>query len=234
MVFSLSRISTCSGLLPVLLKGLPSTAALGVKSIAQKQFLLHERRFIARPILEGTSAPTISRDHFDPAMVYINWKIGQLRRNTLGQWYRLPQKFIDAAQPFYDVDLRKVKYAENLGSCYAKNTAVTFEYEIFFPYPINPCQRDLHWMLHELTHVEQYVKLGGLRPFIHAYIKDGVKTAISQRTLDPHDKMVLEMAAEARAWAHREDIARRLAKNPELPNYEPAFDITAKSHFTDF
>lgn len=162
-------------------------------------------------VIEFSGKSTLSTEYFDPSMLYINWKIRQLRGRTLGQWYTLPKKLIDAAQPYYDVDLKRVRYAENLGSCFAKNTAVTFEYEIFFPYPIYPLGRDLHWMLHELTHVEQYEKFGGLRPFIHKYIYDGVRTAIVHRTLDPHGKMQLEMEAEERAHAHREKIARALA-----------------------
>lgn len=147
-----------------------------------------------------------------PLLVAIGLKIDELRQRAEGRWKCLPENLIAAAQPFYKADLKKVRYVDTIGTCLVKDTATTFEYEIFFPGPIDPLKKDLRWMLHELLHVDQFIRLGGLGPFLEKYCADALDKAISHFTLNPHDYMEAEKEANQHADAHHDEILRKLEK----------------------
>lgn len=154
---------------------------------------------VASTLLEAGVKNVIVEPNYPIISSVILAKICELRSKAEGHWHELPKQLIDAAREFYNVDLSRVKYADNIGTCMRPDDGVTFEYEIFFPVAVNPLGKDLHWMLHELTHVEQYKEFGGFDPFLKAYCTDVVVTCAKEFTCNPHDKMVLETRAEEKA-----------------------------------
>ncbi len=123
-----------------------------------------------------------------------------LRVQAQGKWKSLPDELIHTLTPHYEVNLKDVRYAESIPGCYTKETAVTYDNEIFFPSAIDLQQHeDLHWMLHELQHVEQSQKCGSLEAFLQKYFRETASTIIKEKKFDIHDCIPLEQEAEAKA-----------------------------------
>ncbi|GFF59145.1 hypothetical protein IFM46972_11303, partial [Aspergillus udagawae] len=125
-------------------------------------------------------------------------------------WLKLVLQELDV----YDVDLNKVCYAEGINTLQIDN-AITFGNNIHFPRTINldrydrGARGDIHWILHELQHVVQYKKLGGLTAFINKYlVQAGIGSLEDLQKLGKswmsfvnkvHASMPIEIEAESKA-----------------------------------
>ena len=146
----------------------------------------------------------------DPiARAYIQYVEAQARGKykPLPQWLKLVLQELDV----YDIDLRKVCYAEGINTLQADN-AITFGNNIHFPRTINldrydnSARDDIHWMLHELQHVVQYKKLGGVTAFVNKYLVQAGLGSLDQLdeswtsfVIQVHDKMPIEVEAQNKA-----------------------------------
>jgi hypothetical protein len=129
-----------------------------------------------------------------PIMAY--W--GTLAVQAKGRERTIPMPFRALLQPYFSYNLAQVRYAERIHT--VGDNAVTFGQRIYFPRGINLDRlRDLHWLVHELRHVQQYHDHGGVVPFLHAYVTDIGRVVTQTHTFRVHDLLQLEMDAEAYA-----------------------------------
>jgi hypothetical protein len=120
--------------------------------------------------------------------------LGHLRNQAARRWRRLSDEFIADVQPFYSIDLRQVRFAENIDTVHGQ--AITVGYEIFFPSDIDlDDDDDFKLMLHELEHVVQYRGRGGVEPFLAEYLLKSTGQVISRRSFNVHDYIDIENAA---------------------------------------
>ncbi|WP_178133967.1 eCIS core domain-containing protein [Vineibacter terrae] len=97
-----------------------------------------------------------------------------------------------------EIDLRKVRFAVDINTGHGQ--AITIGYRIFFPRKIDLDDRnDVLLMLHELEHVVQYERRGGIRPFLAEYIAKIPTKIIERRRFNIHDDLDIERAANAKA-----------------------------------
>lgn len=88
-----------------------------------------------------------------------------------GRWHRLPVPLQKALQPYFSFDLGKVRYSAVKKT--GKRLAITFGRQVFFPKPVDLGREvDIKWLIHELTHSQQYHQAGGILPFLHKYVLD--------------------------------------------------------------
>lgn len=117
---------------------------------------------------------------------------GILRGNAHGNWQGLPQQLINAIQPFYGVDLTRVRFATVSGL--PNGYAMTFGNKIYFPEFLDLRTRhDLWWMAHELEHVVQYSRSRSDAQELCEY------TAKSFGSGFQHDRIDMERAADRKA-----------------------------------
>lgn len=123
-----------------------------------------------------------------------------LKSQASNKWKSIPAELIRILQPHYAANLNEIKYAENINTP-VKDNAITFPNEIYFPRQIDPLanKNDLHWLLHELTHEDQYIRVGGMRNFLRNYSADSLLKIITKGTFDVHDHLTYEKEADERA-----------------------------------
>ncbi len=133
-------------------------------------------------------------------IVTAHWNGLQNQAATEGKWKKLSQRIIDTYQNHYQVDLSAMRYAENINT-QQENTAITFPGEVFFPRTIDPENnaQDLHWLLHEMAHLDQYKRLGGLNQYLDQYSSDIVVKIVTNRTFNVHDLLEYEKEADCKA-----------------------------------
>lgn len=121
-----------------------------------------------------------------------------LQEQAKFKWKKLPSKLIGLLASKYQVNLCDVKYAENIETKTAYH--ITFPGEIFLAWGISPLgnEGDLKLLLHELVHIEQYEKLGGLRNFLDRYSAD-VIVKIPKYGFNSHDHLDFEQEALKKA-----------------------------------
>lgn len=107
---------------------------------------------------------------------YYNLKTQAKQKKVRPQ--RLPVSLIRMIQPMYTINLNKIRYYTPLKLIDDK--AVTFGYEIFFPSNMN-----LHWLLHEIHHVQQYAdhanqRHGSILPFLKKYQRQSLRRRSSK------------------------------------------------------
>lgn len=96
----------------------------------------------------------------------------------------LPTWFVQKAQPFYDVDLRRVRYSEG-ASVHGPAIAVTDKYNIYFENHLSfNNSNDLALMLHELEHVVQYDRKGGRSGMLCEYFLKAHGNAFQHGSID--------------------------------------------------
>lgn len=135
-------------------------------------------------------------DQIRPIVVdYIN----RMETQANGRWRRLDEYLIESIQPFYqNIDLHNVVFATNINTEHGQN--MTVGYHIFFTQEIdfnNVSAR--HLVFHELRHVVQYAQVGGVDPFMRAYLTQGAGAILQYRTFDVHNLLPLEQDAESYA-----------------------------------
>lgn len=127
------------------------------------------------------------------ALVHVRSLRSAYKKNFIG----IPKHVADQLQPFYDIKLAEVKYAEfaivpGLSSDFG---AITFGNTIFFTGGINYTKReDVRLLIHELEHCRQYDAHGGLYPFLVKYIAQSTLRG----TFNVHKYVGLEREATAK------------------------------------
>jgi len=114
-------------------------------------------------------------------------------RGQVGRWKELPPELIDAVQSQYAVNLRGIRYAENIRT--SNGAAQCFGSSIYFPTRIDLRNRgDLFWMLHELEHSVQFQR--------SSYGKSGKLCEYMMKAAGSgfdHDSIDMERAADRKA-----------------------------------
>ena len=152
------------------------------------------------------------KDPLEPvAQEYIRYIEKQVHGyKPLPRWLKLVLQELDA----YDVDVTAIGYAENIDTL-QDGFAVTIGNNIHFPGAINlgengpGSEGDVKTMLHELEHVVQYKRHGGVTSFLLKYVvQAGVGSLESLQkigkswkdfVLKVHDNMDLEKDADSKA-----------------------------------
>jgi hypothetical protein len=132
--------------------------------------------------------------------------LASLRAQAQNKWAQLPAKLIEILTHHYpDCQLSSIQYATDINTIHG--AAITFENQIFFPTELNLYEyANLHWLLHELEHVQQYKQVGGLRSFLARYFNDASVKIIQHKSLSIHDNLELEAAANRKADAITDDV----------------------------
>ena len=91
-----------------------------------------------------------------------------LEQNAKDKLLSLPERVKVFAKKHYpNCDIDAVRYANSVNGT-PKDTAVTVERHIYFPWEVNfetnACS--MHWLLHELEHCEQYATRGGKAGYV--------------------------------------------------------------------
>ena len=96
---------------------------------------------------------------------------------------------------FYpDTNLRDVRYATGIDTVHGQN--ITIGNEIFFTTDMDfDSRNDLKTLFHELEHVDQYARRGGVRAFLAEYIFKIPGKVIQKRSFNVHDDLDIERAA---------------------------------------
>lgn len=126
---------------------------------------------------------------------------GHLRNQAAKKFNKIPESIIQKLQPYYNFDLRNVKYATNINTVHGQN--ITVGSEIFFINDIdfNACS-DFILLAHELEHVSQYASRGGVEAFIPEYILKAIGKVLETGTFNVHDYIDIESSALTKAEVH--------------------------------
>jgi len=121
----------------------------------------------------------------------------QGKYKQLPAWLRMVLDDLDA----YDFDLNLVHYAEGINT--GHGAAITIGYNIYFPRAVDlrqipTSETDLLWILHELEHVIQYKRTGGINAFIVKYFAQSI-SKLNLKTLNIHDSLQIEKDADNKA-----------------------------------
>jgi Domain of unknown function (DUF4157) len=149
--------------------------------------------------LRGCAPQILARLGYQAIRPVIDQYIGYLR-NQAGQNYGLiPPALIAKIQPFYPVDLRAVRFAFNINTVHGLH--ITIGNEIYFTETLNfSSTRDARTLYHELQHVVQYARRGGIEPFMTKYVlKSGGSIIRGGNTVDVHDNIDLETDADSKS-----------------------------------
>ena len=124
-----------------------------------------------------------------------------LENSARGRWKSLPARllFQDIADLYPQANVSTVRYAENVDTIHG--AAVTYGQDIFFPRIIDPMNNtdDMHWLLHELEHVQQYARRGSKSKLVCEYQAKSIGKMLQKKTINPHDWIDLEEAADYKA-----------------------------------
>jgi hypothetical protein len=112
-----------------------------------------------------------------------------------GRWQSIPAEIADSVRSFYpDENINAVRFATGINTVHGQ--AITIGNDIFFPRALNLSYKDdLQTLFHELEHVGQYARRGGVRPFLGEYIAKIPAKVIQQRSFQIHDDLDIERAA---------------------------------------
>lgn len=127
----------------------------------------------------------------------VNAYISFLRTQAEGRWRTLSPGFINQVQPFFQSDLRTVRYAVEISTIHGQ--AITIGNDIFFPEDVkeNP---DAGLFYHELEHVDQYRRKGGIESFMTEYVMKSTGSVFhGGNSVNMHDSIDLENEAIQKA-----------------------------------
>ena len=137
---------------------------------------------------------------FDKWLTPAGWYIAFLEMQ--GGLRPLPPLVREALAPYYDFDwLGRVRIATNTNTIHGQ--AITFGYNIYFPYSMDFIERyDLKLLIHELEHVSQYRRLGGVQAFLLKYFPQSLIATFNygriKRGISIHDDIYIEREAVAK------------------------------------
>ncbi len=136
----------------------------------------------------------LSRTGYEAVRPIVQQYLHFLETQAYRHWKTLDPDFINDWQSDYSVDLRQVRYATSINTVHGE--AITIGYNIFFPNEIDISYKDdEELMLHELEHVVQYSRRGGVEPFLSEYILKSAGKIIAHRSINIHDSIDIESAA---------------------------------------
>lgn len=155
----------------------------------------------------------------DPAVIPIILSYyGTLKLQASGKWQKLPEHIKICLQPYFGINLDKIEYAVNIHT--GHGNAITFDTQIFFPGSIRlETESDLRWLIHEMTHSQQYSDEGGLILFLHKYVKDIITKIITEQRLNIHDFLPLEKAADKLS----DEVTPLIMGKIKLPIFDPGY-----------
>lgn len=144
-----------------------------------------------------------------------------------GTPYSFDQDFINRVQRYYPFDLTQVRYGTNIQTVHG--AAITIGNQIFFPVGID-LQRwdDSLLMYHELQHVDQYRRRGGIEPFMTEYVLKSAGGLIDVKNyangnfaVNVHDNLDLERDAESKAQQVAQGVVQAAQSTVRQPQIVP-------------
>jgi hypothetical protein len=166
-----------------------------------------------RHVLQPTWQSIASAALPGPLKAYIAF----LEKQAQGKFKGLPRwmRIVLETQGQYDFDLGLVSYAEGINTVHGMN--ITFGYNIFCTGAValeqsSASAADVALILHELEHVSQYRKHGGLAPFLVKYVVNAGAETIKlvsrgeYETINLHDSINLERDAENKSQRIKADV----------------------------
>jgi Domain of unknown function (DUF4157) len=160
--------------------------------------------------------------------------IGFLNNQVGSNARTLPDEFISPIQQFYSVNLRNVRYATNINTIHGSN--ITIGNMIYFVNDIDfNDSADAQLAYHELEHVVQYARRGGIEPFLAEYIlKAGGSILRGGNSIDIHDNIDLERAAISKAAQVANAVGTAPGPYSSQPSYNPQPSYTTHANPTAF
>lgn len=143
-----------------------------------------------------------------------------------GRWQQLPGALQSTlASEYPNINLADVIFADGVDTVHGQ--AITIGNRIYFPGQINLLENasDFHWMLHELEHVSQYQKHGGVAPFMIKYLVNGALQILSNRSINIHDEISLEREASDKADRIFETAAQNV-QSYAIQGFRERFRVT--------
>lgn len=133
-----------------------------------------------------------------PLAIWVQAYIDGLYRQAEGKVMPFSPEFIQLAQPYYDIDLKSVTWADNIDTGHQMTLA--FCDRIFFTNNGNLWidKKELHLVLHEIEHLVQCQKRGK-RTFLAEYVLKAAADVVKTRRMNVHDVHDFEESAEAKA-----------------------------------
>ncbi|WP_064844254.1 eCIS core domain-containing protein [Rhizobium phaseoli] len=121
--------------------------------------------------------------------------IQYLEQQGDGKWIGIPADISASISAEYpEINLNTVRIAQNIDTVHGQ--AITIGNDIFIPTDISFDNRhDLKLLFHELEHVAQYHRRGGVRPFLAEYIVKIPFKIIQRGSFEVHDDIDIEQAA---------------------------------------
>ena len=175
--------------------------------------------------LSACPAQIIARLGYETVRPIVDNYIGFLQNQAGNNLYALDENFISSIQQFYPVNLHGVRYATNINTIHGAN--ITIGNTIYFVGNIDLSDpNDAELVYHELEHVVQYSRRGGVEPFLAEYIlKSGGSILRGGNSIDMHDNIDLERDAINKASQVAAAVAAG-TNSPQasttLPNSYPA------------
>lgn len=137
-----------------------------------------------------------------------------LERQGDGRWLGIPPGIINAISSQYpEINLSNVRYATGINTAHGQ--AITIGNSIFFPGELNLNNAyDQILLFHELEHVVQYQRRGGIRQFLAEYIFKVPCKIIQMRSFNVHDFIDIEQAAIAKSNIVYDFVTRTFSAQP--------------------
>lgn len=147
----------------------------------------------------GCSARVVSSLVYSQLAPIVDQYIQYLENQGNGRWQSIPNDISSKiGQHYPDVALGAVRLAMGVNTVHGQT--ITIGNDIFVPYALDFNNRDdLQLLFHELEHVGQYGRRGGVRQFLAEYISKIPGKVISNRSFLIHDDIDIERAAIAKS-----------------------------------
>jgi hypothetical protein len=158
---------------------------------------------------------TLAKTLYRPLTFIVDQYIQFLRNQGSPRWRSIPPELINRIERFYpEVNLHQVRFATGIKTVHGH--AIAIGDEVFFPRDIDLNHRDnLKLLYHELEHVAQYRRRGGVHAFFAEYIARIPGKIIAERSFQIHDRLDMEQAAISKA----ENV---ISAVPELSGFTPS------------
>lgn len=120
-----------------------------------------------------------------------------LNRQAQGRIKPFSNEFINLAQPYYDIDLKGVTFADDINTIHGMNVALCDRIYFTHSGSIWTDKNELFLTLHELEHLVQCQKRGR-QAFLAEYLLKGLVN-VQNGTTNTHDNHEFEIAADSKA-----------------------------------
>ena len=121
-----------------------------------------------------------------------------LRLQATGKLRRIPSNVAEVLQPYFNYPLNDVQYATNIDTRHGQH--ITIGDQIFFVGDVNfySCEGFI-LLAHELEHVAQYRRRGGIEAFSTEYVVKSAGQIVDKKSFNVHDDIDIEKAAVAKS-----------------------------------